>query len=136
MQHNPYTYIDCELFLNKLRRYSESLQRARSPGSKHTPRSAGLYALVVELLTMYAQQRLTVTQLVAGLQGALRDHKPVAAALTALLQSIHENINMVRTMHTFCLSAQSLHCGRACGIEAQKAFVTVDTQLPSLKMQV
>lgn len=98
MHQHPWAFIECELFLKSLRAHSDRRQRRSASGDRNAPRSAGIYTLVVELLSMYAQQKLTREQLVAGLRGALKhDHKEVAGALTALLESIHSQINTAAT---------------------------------------
>jgi hypothetical protein len=113
--HHPHTYLEVEIFLMKLRKYSDSVQRGRNGANRGAPRSAGLYALVVELLTMYAQQRLSTAQLLTGLRGALKGHRQVAGAVSALLRSIHASVNEVRIAFdaTCVLMVLCIVCGPA-----------------------
>jgi hypothetical protein len=86
MQKHPFGYIACELFMAKTRKYFRGVKYG-----------SGVYGLVMELMTMCAEGKISSIQLAAGVKGALREHPRVLNALSHLLRDIHAIINSVRS---------------------------------------
>ena len=100
---HEYAVQDAQQFLAQLRKHSRALQTASKRNNHDALLCEGLYALVLDLLRLYAQRKINQHQVVAGLQNVLRRHKQVASALTNVLQVLHSRINKVSPEHKlFC----------------------------------
>lgn len=127
LQQHDYAVQDAQQFLAQLRRHSRGLQTASKRNNHNALLCEGLYALVLDLLKMYAERRINQHQVVDGLRNVLRRHKQVGAALTNLLQVLHSRINKVRH-RSACTRASYPLC--ACALVCADASFSLRADMP------